>query len=75
VSWVYILKCSDNSYYTGSTDNLELRVAQHQAGEGGEYTSARLPVVLVYVREFQTHDESHAYYNSPASFDKLRMLG
>ncbi len=56
--WVYILKCADNSYYTGSTDNLELRVAQHQAGEGGDYTSARLPVMLVYAREFQTHDEA-----------------
>jgi putative endonuclease len=55
---VYILKCSDNSYYIGSTDNLELRVAQHQAGEGGDYTSARSPVTLVYAREFQTHDEA-----------------
>ena len=56
--WVYILKCSDESYYTGSTDALERRVAQHQAGDGGEYTASRLPVTLLYAREFQTHDEA-----------------
>ena len=55
--WVYILKCADDSYYTGSTEQLDWRVAQHQAGDGGEYTSARLPVTLVYAREFQTHDD------------------
>ena len=34
-AWLYILRCADGSYYTGSTNNLTLRVAQHQAGEGG----------------------------------------
>jgi putative endonuclease len=58
VHWVYILKCADDSYYTGTTENLELRVAQHQIGEGSDYTSARLPITLVYAREFQTHDEA-----------------
>jgi putative endonuclease len=33
-AWLYILKCTDGSYYTGSTNNLPLRLAQHQAGEG-----------------------------------------
>ncbi len=32
--WAYMLRCSDGSYYTGHTDNLELRLAQHRAGAG-----------------------------------------
>ena len=45
--WVYILRCSDGSYYTGHTDNLESRIAQHQSGECEGYTATRLPVELV----------------------------
>ena len=56
-AWLYILRCADGSYYTGSTNNLTLRVAQHQAGEGGVYTRHRLPVSLVYAQEFPSeHD-------------------
>ena len=51
--FMYILKCADDSYYTGSTINLELRLAQHQNGEGANHTSKRLPVVLVYYEEYQ----------------------
>ncbi len=36
--WVYILKCSDGSYYTGHTDNLDLRIAGHQHGITDSYT-------------------------------------
>ena len=51
--YMYILKCVDDSYYTGSTVNLELRLAQHQNGEGANHTRKRLPVVLVYYEEYQ----------------------
>jgi len=44
--WVYILKCADGSYYTGHTDNLERRVASHQAGEIPGYTFDKRPVTL-----------------------------
>jgi predicted GIY-YIG superfamily endonuclease len=56
--WLYILKCSDDLYYTGTTTNLERRVAEHQAGEIKGYTSSRLPVELVYACEFQSKDEA-----------------
>jgi len=46
--WVYILKCADGSYYTGSTSNLENRMRQHMIGSVNSYTSSRLPVELVY---------------------------
>lgn len=57
--WVYILLCSDNSYYTGSTNNLELRLAQHQNGEGSNHTKKkRLPVTLIYYEEFQRIEDA-----------------
>ena len=55
---MYILECADGSYYTGSTKNLELRLMQHQNGEGANHTKNRLPVKLVYFEEFQRIDEA-----------------
>ncbi|MCO5288541.1 MAG: GIY-YIG nuclease family protein [Bacteroidetes bacterium] len=55
---MYILECADGSYYTGSTNNLELRLAQHQLGEGANHTKKHLPVKLVYFEEFQRIDEA-----------------
>jgi predicted GIY-YIG superfamily endonuclease len=57
--YVYVLKCSDQSYYIGSTDNLERRLAQHQSGFfKNSYTNSRLPVELVWSAEFATHAEA-----------------
>jgi putative endonuclease len=56
--YMYILRCNDGSYYVGSTKYLELRVAQHQAGEGARYTAKRLSVELVYYEEFARIDEA-----------------
>src|SRR5690554_2385110 len=50
--WMYILECSDGSYYTGSTIDLERRIKQHQNGEGSNHTKKRLPVRLLYTEEF-----------------------
>lgn len=55
---MYILKCSDNSYYKGSTTNLELRLQQHQNGEGANHTKKHLPVELVYYEEYERIDEA-----------------
>ena len=54
--FVYILECSDGTYYTGSTKDLERRIQQHQAGEGAKYTKKRLPVKLIYSEEFDRID-------------------
>jgi len=56
--YMYILLCCDGSYYTGSTIDLELRIAQHQRGEGANYTRKRLPVKLVYYEEYDRIDEA-----------------
>ena len=53
-AFVYILRCADGSYYCGTArQGLELRVAEHNAGTLGGYTSTRQPVVLVYSEWFQ----------------------
>jgi putative endonuclease len=56
--YMYILKCANGCYYTGSTNNLELRLQQHQAGLGANYTKKHLPVKLIYFEEFQRIDEA-----------------
>ena len=56
--FVYILKCADGSYYTGSTVNLELRIAQHQTAYFKGYTSSRLPIELVWQQDFATEHEA-----------------
>ena len=54
--YVYILECSDGSYYTGSTTDLERRLEQHQVGEGAKYTRSRRPVRLIYSEEYDRID-------------------
>jgi len=56
--YMYILKCKDNSYYIGHTDNIEKRVSEHNANEFKCYTSSRLPVEVVFVQPFATRDEA-----------------
>lgn len=48
--FVYILRCNDNSLYTGYTNNLYERLKTHNSGKGAKYTRARLPVKLVYYK-------------------------
>ena len=45
---VYIISCSDNSLYTGTTTDISRRLNEHNSGKGGHYTMARQPVKLVY---------------------------
>jgi len=56
--YTYILKCNDDSYYTGSTNDIDARLWQHQNGEGANYTKKRLPVELVYLEEFNRIDDA-----------------
>jgi len=56
--YTYILKCNDNSYYTGSTNDIDARLWQHQNGKGANYTKKRLPVELVYLEEFDRIDDA-----------------
>jgi predicted GIY-YIG superfamily endonuclease len=55
---VYILGCSDQSYYVGHTDDLDQRLAHHSSGVGDGYTATRQPVKLVWFEEFPTREEA-----------------
>lgn len=54
----YILKCSDNSLYTGWTNDIKDRLKMHNEGKGAKYTRGRGPVELVYLEEFDTKQEA-----------------
>lgn len=60
--WVYILKCADDSYYTGVTGDLEARLLKHQSGHYPEsYTHNRRPVELVFQTEFSDINQAIAF--------------
>lgn len=50
--YVYIIKCSDDTLYTGYTNDIEERIQTHNSGKGAKYTRGRLPVELQYYEEF-----------------------
>ncbi len=85
--YMYILLCSDGTYYTGSTNDLLRRLEEHQMGQGANYTKDRLPVKLLYYEEYDRIDE--AFYREKQiqkwskgkkdalmkkNFDKLHLL-
>ncbi|WP_336648478.1 GIY-YIG nuclease family protein [Microbacterium sp. MMO-10] len=59
--YAYILRCSDGTFYAGSTKDLVRRLEQHAAGEGAAYTRRRLPVTLVWQLECERVDEAFAW--------------
>ena len=58
MNYTYIVKCSDETFYTGWTNDLEKRIDMHNSGKGAKYTKARLPVELVYYEAFDTKEEA-----------------
>ena len=56
--YVYILLCEDGSYYTGCTENVRRRVAQHRKGRGARYTKIHAPEDIVYVEELESRSEA-----------------
>ena len=76
--YCYILKCFDNTLYTGYTNNLEKRVATHNKGKGAKYTKRRRPCVLVYYEEFSCKSDAlkREYYikHRLSRSDKLALI-
>ncbi|HOX54545.1 MAG: GIY-YIG nuclease family protein [Candidatus Omnitrophica bacterium] len=56
--YLYILKCSDSSFYTGITTDLEKRIVRHNSGDGAKYTRSRRPVKLVYTEKIKSQSEA-----------------
>jgi putative endonuclease len=57
-AYMYILVCSDGSYYVGSTTDLGIRLIEHQNGIGANFTSKHLPVRIIYFEEFQRIEDA-----------------
>ncbi|MDY1009262.1 MULTISPECIES: TrmH family RNA methyltransferase [unclassified Sphingomonas] len=58
--WAYMVRCADDSYYTGHTDDLERRIGQHNLGEVAGYTQTRRPVTLMWSQDFPSRHEALA---------------
>lgn len=58
MNYVYMLRCKDDSLYTGWTTNLDRRIKKHNAGKGAKYTRGRGPVELVYYEKYETKKEA-----------------
>ncbi|MCP1638432.1 putative endonuclease [Streptococcus gallinaceus] len=66
-AYMYVVECADGSLYTGYTTDLERRIRTHNAGKGAKYTKTRLPVSLLYWKEF---DSKNAAMSAEALFKK-----
>ena len=55
---VYLVRCADGSYYAGSTNSLEARIALHNAGSGAKYVRGRRPVHVVYVKQYRDYQRA-----------------
>lgn len=77
MNYTYILLCADGSLYTGWTNDLEHRLAAHNAGTGSKYTRARRPVSLVYWEEHETKQEAmkrEAFIKRMTHTEKAEMI-
>lgn len=70
--FVYMLRCGDGSLYTGSTSDMDRRLAAHQSGKGAKYTRSRLPVELVYREAAADHSTA---LRREAAIKKLSRTG
>ena len=76
-NYTYILKCADDTLYCGWTNNLEKRLAAHNAGTAAKYTRTRRPVKLVYYEEFETKQEAMSrefHIKRMSRLEKLELI-
>ena len=77
-NWVlYILKCSDQTLYTGITNNLENRLLAHQMGKGAKYTRGRTPLDLIHAENFHSRSDAakrEAAIKKLSRANKLKLI-
>ena len=71
---VYILRCADGTLYTGITNHLERRLAEHEAGQGAKYTKGRGPLQLVYQESCEDRGLASKRENEIKSLDRKAKL-
>ena len=78
MNWlVYMLECSDNSIYTGITNNLEERLKRHKSGNGAKYLRGRLPIKLVYKENLINRSEAtkrEIYIKKMSKKEKKKLI-
>ena len=77
MNYAYILRCSDGTLYSGWTNDLEKRLAAHNAGKGSKYTRVRLPVELAYFEEFESKSEAmsrEAQFKQLTREQKIKLI-
>lgn len=72
--YLYILKCSDNSFYTGITNDLKKRFDVHRRGIGSKYVRARLPFVHIYTEKFDNRSEAQKREYEIKSWSRKRKI-
>ncbi|MEY8427496.1 GIY-YIG nuclease family protein [Lachnospiraceae bacterium 46-15] len=78
MNYTYIVKCCDDTLYTGWTTDLDKRIEAHNSGRGAKYTRSRRPVELVYFESFSTKQEAmHREWEIKqlSREEKLRLTG
>lgn len=76
-AFTYIVRCADDSLYTGWTNDLEKRLSAHNSGRGAKYTKTRLPVELVYFEKFESKEEAMSrewHIKRLKREDKLKLI-
>ena len=73
MGYTYILKCNDNSYYVGATTDTLRRLFEHKNGKVKQ-TKSRLPIVLVFVKEFCSYGEARSFENKIKSWKKRESI-
>jgi putative endonuclease len=74
---IYILECTDKTYYTGITTDIEKRLITHQAGKGAKYTAGRLPVKIVYQKNDLTESQARKEefrIKSLSRIEKIKLI-
>jgi putative endonuclease len=66
--WIYIVQCRDRRYYTGYTNDLKSRITLHNKGNGAKYLRGKMPVKLVYAKEY------HYYKNVLSAERRVKKL-
>jgi putative endonuclease len=72
--FTYILECSDKTFYIGTTNDIEKRLAKHNAGKGAKYTRGRTPVKIRYTCSFDSRAEACKYEYELKQYSKKEKM-
>ncbi|MHA7859970.1 GIY-YIG nuclease family protein [Tessaracoccus sp. Y36] len=72
--FVYILECSDGSFYVGSTFDIDARLSQHNDGKGAKYTARRRPVQLRWMEEMDSIEEAYVLEKRVQGWSRAKRL-